>query len=239
MNSIADRLDSLVHVLRSVLEKQALPKESNLVKFEQSKNAVIQRKPDKVTEPKAYELWKQEISTENGRSHTLPFEKSREYLHAAIFGGDADLHDAAMGNTHLTTREEKLLKGLVLNKARWGGPESAEAARKALRQEGDRCLTRHKAVLYKADGDTYYSNHAHSPNLWKQMSQLYSQPNNMTALDSLPVATERDAEPLPFKKLREHKQNRAKLSEQMQQDMRKKATAGLLVLGGKYKKAPE
>jgi hypothetical protein len=68
------------------------------------------------------------------------------------------------------------------------------------------------------------------------MAKLYSQPNNMHALDDLLPATEQDAEPAPFKKLREHRQRRAKLSSQIQQDMQKKATASLRSLMAKHKK---
>lgn len=236
MNAIAERLENLTNMLRTVLEKQKeLPKERNLVKFEQQKNAVIRRKPDAVTDPKAYDLWKSEIVTENRRSHTLPFAKSREYLHAAIFGGDPELHEAAMDNTHLTSREEAMLKALPLHKDKWKGPESAQETRKALRAEGDRCMARHKAVLYKADGDPYYSNHSHSSALWKQMTSLYSQPNNMHALDDLLPATAEEAEPIPFKKLREHRQSRAKLPENVQSDMRKQAIASLKALKSRKK----
>jgi hypothetical protein len=235
MNAIAERLENLTQMLRAVLEKQKIPKERNLVKFEQQKNAIIRRKPDPVTDPKAYDLWKNEILTENRRSHTLPFAKSREYLHAAIFGGDPDLHDAAVDNTHLTTREEAMLKALPVHKDRWKGPESAQVTHKAMRAEGDRCMARHRAVLYKADADTYFSNHAHSAPLWKQMTTLYSQPNNLHALDDLLPATADDAEPVPFKKLREHRQSRAKLPENIQSDMRKQAIAGLKALKARKK----
>jgi hypothetical protein len=59
------------------------------------------------------------------------------------------------------------------------------------------------------------------------MMQLYSQPNNMHALDDLVAANEQDAVPAPFRKLREHRQEKAKLSPDVQADMRKKAVAGL------------
>jgi len=226
--SLADKLDNLAQMLRTAIEKSNLaPKEKNLVKFEQQKNAVLRRKPDPVTDPKAYDLWKSEISTENRRSHTLPFEKSREYLHAAIFGLDPDLHDAAMENTHLTSREERMLKALALNKGKWEGPESAQETRKSMRTEGDRVLSRHKAVLYKADGDPYYSNHMHSVGLWKQMATLYSQPNNFHALDKMLPASQEDAEPVAFRKLRETKQQRSGLPEKIQAQIRQKAIASL------------
>jgi len=184
--------------------------EKNYIQFERGKNHLFTNFYSPQSSPEEFELWCNRVDRENQRSLSLPYEKSRQYAHAAIFSLEPRLLRSAMLNHTVTSKEADLISELpAYRELRGIEKQSMQELLRQIRNNADKKAKRYGANQYRVVDDKFFSNHMFCPQIWEQMVKIFSQPNNQGALEMLEMATSQDAMPVKFKALRKLRELKA------------------------------